>query len=88
MKSHISATAMARSFSDVLNRVRYRGESFVVERGGEAMCRIVPAAPARCTVADLVRALRSAPRPDAAYFDAVEKMTKRQTKLPRGPWGR
>lgn len=88
MESHISATDAARSLSDLLNRVRYRGESFVIERGGEAVCRIIPAGPPRCTVADLVRALRSAPTPDADYLDAVEKLTKEQPKLPRGPWER
>lgn len=88
MESHISATDAARSLSDLLNRVRYRGESFVIERGGEVVCRIVPAGPARCTVADLVRALKAAPRPDAEYLDAVEAATKDQPKLPRSPWER
>ena len=88
MESRISVTVAARSLSDVLNRVRYRGESFVFERGGEAVCRIVPAGPPRCTVADLVRALKAAPVPDADYLDAVERASKSQPKLPRGPWGR
>jgi prevent-host-death family protein len=88
MESHISATAAARSLSELLNRVRYRGESFVVERGGEPVCRIVPARPARCTVADLVRALKAAPSPDADYLDAVEAVTKKQPKVPRDPWAR
>ncbi len=88
MESHISATDAARTLSDLLNRVRYRGESFVVERGGEVVCRIVPAGPRRCTVADLVRVLKSAPRPDADFFTTVGKLSKTQPKLPRGPWGR
>lgn len=88
MESHISATDAARSLSDLLNRVRYRGESFVIERGGEVVCRIVPAGPSRCTVADLVRALKSAQRPDAGYLDTVEKLTKAKPKLPKAPWGR
>jgi hypothetical protein len=44
LESHISATEAARTFSDILNRVRYRGEAFVVERGGEPVCRISPVA--------------------------------------------
>lgn len=88
MESHISATEAARSLSELLNRVRYRGESFVVERGGEAVCRIVPAGPPRCTVADLVRVLKVAPRPDAEYLDGVEAASRGQTRLPKGPWGR
>ncbi|HEY7953972.1 MAG TPA: hypothetical protein VII38_01730 [Polyangia bacterium] len=68
--------------------MRYRGESFVVERGGESVCRIVPAGPRRCTVADLVRALHSGPRPDAGYLETIEKLAHKQPKLPRPPWGR
>ena len=88
MESHISATEAARSLSALLNRVRYRGESFVVERGGEAVCRIVPAGPPRCTVADLVRALEAAPRPDAEYLSGLERLSKTQPKAPKGPWAR
>ena len=88
MASRISATEAARSLSELLNRVRYRGESFIVERGGEPVCRIVPATPVGCTVADLVRVLRSAPRPDDAYLDSVEKAVRDQPRLPKGPWER
>ena len=38
----ISATEAARSFSDVVARVHYRGEEFVVEKGSEAVCKISP----------------------------------------------
>lgn len=86
METHISATEAARSLSDLLNRVRYRGESFVVDRGGEAVCRIVPAGPRRCTVADLARVLRAASRPDKNYLDTVDKLAKNQPKLPKRPW--
>lgn len=88
VESRITATDAARSLSDLLNRVRYRGESFVVERGGEPVGRIVPVGPPRCTVADLVRALRSAPRPDAGYLAGVEALAADQPKLPTGPWER
>lgn len=88
MESHISATAAARTLSDLLSRVRYRGESFVVERGGEAVCRIVPAGPRRSTVADLLRALARAPKPDEQFLKTVAALAKGQPKLRRGPWGR
>jgi antitoxin (DNA-binding transcriptional repressor) of toxin-antitoxin stability system len=88
MESHISATVAARTLSDVLSRVQYRGESFVVERGGEAVCRIVPAGPRKATVADLLRALERAPRPDAEFLETVSALSKKQPKAGRGPWGR
>lgn len=88
MESHVSATEAARSLSDLLNRVRYRGESFVIERGGEAICRVVPVGPRRCTGTDLARALKAAPSPDRDFRKAVEKLATNQPKLPRGRWER
>lgn len=88
MKSRIPATEAARHFSDLLNRVRYRNEEFVVERGGQPVCRIIPAGPARCTVADLVRLLRSAAKPDPGYWDVLAAVIKHQPKLPKSPWRR
>ena len=88
MESRISATEAARKFSDIVNRVRYRGEEFIVERAGEAVCRIVPALPVKRTLADLVRILESVPKPDPEYWDIVEEVTRNQPKLPRSPWRR
>ena len=42
----LSATDAARNFSDVLNRVAYRQETLEINRGGRAVARLVPAAPA------------------------------------------
>ncbi len=88
MKFHISATQAVRQFSDLLNRVHYRGEEFVIERGGEPVCEIVPARPVTRTVADLVRALRSIPKPDDEYWETLEDITKHQQPLPPSPWPR
>jgi len=88
MKSHISATEAARKFSDLLNRVQYQGEEFIVERGGEPLCRITPVGASKRTVADLVRVLRSVPKPDEGYWKAVEGAIKSQPKPPRPPWPR
>ncbi|MBI3183682.1 MAG: antitoxin [Myxococcales bacterium] len=86
MESHISATEAARSFSELLNRVRFRGDSFVVERGGEAVCRISPIATAPRSVRDLIRLLGETPKPDKRYLDDLERITRAQPKLPSGPW--
>ena len=89
MDSHLTATEAARTFSDILNRVRYRGETFVVERGGEPICRITPAtAPVRFTGKDLVKLLERLPRPDDGYLDAVEAAAAEQPMLPGSPWER
>ena len=88
MKSHISATQAARTFSDLLNRVRYRGEEFVIERSGEPICILSPVKPLSCTGTDMVALLRSLPKPDAAFWDAVEDATKQYSQLAKSPWER
>jgi prevent-host-death family protein len=42
MDIRISATELARRLGDVLGRIRYRGDSFVVERNGAPVARVVP----------------------------------------------
>jgi prevent-host-death family protein len=84
----VTATEAARSFSDLLNRVRYKGEAFIVVRNGEAICRIEPvddgARPA--TVRDLVELLRHGPSPDDAYGEDLRRIRRKQPKLSRSPW--
>lgn len=84
----ISATDAARSFSDVVARVHYRGEEFVVEKGGEAVCRISPVGQgaAKSTIADLLQLLETMPPIDDGYREIVRELTRKQPKLPRSPW--
>lgn len=84
----ITATEAGRSFSDVVARVRYRGERFIVEKGGEAVCQISPIGPAavRSTVSDLRRLLDELPEVDEAYRRIVREGAHKQPKLPRSPW--
>jgi prevent-host-death family protein len=88
MKSEISATDAARRFSEVLNRVRYRNETFVVKRGGEPICEIVPVRTSTFTGRDLVELLRSLPHPGKDYLDAVEKRVRKQPKAEKSKWPR
>jgi antitoxin (DNA-binding transcriptional repressor) of toxin-antitoxin stability system len=89
MSTRLSATEAARTFSDLLNRIRYRGEEFVVERGGEPICRMTPAGPAAAfRFRDLADLLRDIPRADAGYAAAVRRGAHLQGRLPRAPWGR
>jgi antitoxin (DNA-binding transcriptional repressor) of toxin-antitoxin stability system len=87
--THVSATEAVRTFSDLLNRIRYRGEEFVVERAGEAICRMTPAAPVKAlSLRDLASLLRELPNPDAGYASDVRKASRSQGRRPRSPWGR
>lgn len=85
--SHISATDAARSFSDIVNRVRYRGEEFIVEKGGQAVCRIVPLESAkRGTIADLIRILEQFPVDED--FAADVRAGIPGPSVPESPWDR
>ena len=85
---HVSATEAARGFSELLNRVRYRGESFVIERGGVAIGELRPAAPVAFTAADLLALMKSLPPVDPEYLDDVEAAARSQPRLPESPWER
>jgi antitoxin (DNA-binding transcriptional repressor) of toxin-antitoxin stability system len=88
MKSRISATKAARNFSELMNRVRFGGESFVVERGGKPICEILPVRPSGFTGRDLADLLRSLPRPDNKYLSLVEKLTREQPVIAASEWER
>ena len=82
----VSATTAARNFSELLNRVRYRGERFLIERSGVAIGELRPAAPIRFTGEDLRALLRSLPPVDDGFFEAVEEAARSQPSLPESQW--
>jgi hypothetical protein len=84
----ISATEAARSFSELLDRVCYRGETFVIERGGELVCEMSHVKPLRFTGTDFFTLLNSLPKPDSAFWDTVEEATRQMPTVPESPWER
>ena len=88
MKVRISATETARRLSELMNRVRYRGESFIVERGGKPVCEILPAQPARFSGKELADLLRSLPKPDEGYLALAEKLSAKQSTVAESRWPR
>ncbi len=56
MEHRLSATDLARNAGDILGRIRYRGESFVIERNGEPVARIGPLGTRPAALASLARA--------------------------------
>lgn len=85
-RRRLSATEASRNFSEILNLVRYRGESFLIERGGEPACEIKPATPPRFIVADLAELLNHLPPIDEDYLHAVEESSGSQPFPPVSPW--
>lgn len=75
MEHRISATELARGLSDVLGRVRYRGDSFVIERHGTPVARLVPPPGlAAGSVREALAAWRSAGRPDSEFAELLERV--------------
>ena len=89
MITRISATEASRTFSDVVSRVKYRGEEFLVEKGGEPVCHIEPVGPRGCTGAELLQLIDNLPSPDPDYAPAIRNIVRKQPKVPRtSPWER
>ncbi len=85
----ISAAKAARNFSEILNRVKYRGESFVVERNHEPVCRIEPIKGRKPVTTDnFAEWWKSLPRPDDKFADDLEEIHNMFRELPRSAWER
>ncbi len=86
MSTRISATALVRRLADVLGRVHYRGETFVVERHNEPIARIGPAgATRRATLADAARAWMTGAGRDHTFARDLERVGAAD-RPPRNPW--
>ena len=86
MEHRISATELARRLGDVLGRVRYRGDSFVIERNGGPVARIVAlpdASPAH--LVEALAAWRAAGEPDPSFADDLERIGEADMP-PENPW--
>ncbi len=83
----VTATALARRLGDILGRVRYRGESFEVERNGVVVARIEPVRPPGSgRLTDALRAWRDAGEPEPDFADALERVGAADRE-PANPWG-
>lgn len=84
--NHITATEAARNFSNLINRAKYGGEEFVVERNGEPMVEI-RAARRKGNLKDLIELLRNTPLPDPDFADDVRGIiTERDRSYSSSPW--
>jgi prevent-host-death family protein len=84
----ISATEAARTLSELLNSVKYKGESYTVMRGGKPAAALVPVEAAvapQHTLSELRMIVKSLPRlgkdADALLHD-IEDAIKAQPKVP------
>jgi len=87
MAKTINATEAVRAFSDILNSVKYRHETYTIVRGGKPAALLTPVEvlPLRKTMRDLSAVLAALPRlgKDADDFIRdIEDAIKTQPQLP------
>lgn len=86
MKTEVSATELARNLGDVLARVRYRRQTFLVRKNGKVIARIVPAADRESpSLKDAFAAWAAAAPADAGFADDLERVG-RADKPGTNPW--
>jgi len=92
MSERITATRVVREFSELLNEVRYKSQSYIVERNGKPIARLVPVSEQKegKRLKELKTLLSSLPAcgDDLEAFAAdLEKIADHQPSLPAGdPW--
>ena len=75
MKNTVTATELARNVGDILARIRYRHESFIIERNGKAIARIVPIDPdERGTVREALAAWATGAGTDPSFADDLARV--------------
>ncbi len=87
METTITATELAKRLSDVLNRVKYRGERFVVQRNGETIATIAPANDRPgITVRELIERIGDLRSPGEGFADDLEAVQASQEPAQMPEW--
>jgi prevent-host-death family protein len=86
MEHRVSATELARQLGDILGRVRFRGDSFVIERNGVPVARLVPLPePGASSVGEALASWRQSAEPDADFADDLERVGQAD-RQPEAAW--
>ena len=86
MPTSVTSTELARRLGDLLSRIRYRHESFIVERNGKPIARLVPAEPRTPAVLSDALAAWSGAEPVDSTFASDLKRVGAADKPPKNPW--
>ena len=84
----ISASAAAKNFGALVDRVREEQAAYVVERSGVPVAQVAPVPRRQATLADLVAAIRSGPSADDGFLRDVERGVAffNRPVVPGDPW--
>ena len=81
----LTATEVARSFSDVLNRIA-QGEEIEVTRGGAPVAVITTPRVRLVSAARFRELLATAPPVDDDFSDDVRRIRREVGQMPESPW--
>ncbi|MBI4499237.1 MAG: type II toxin-antitoxin system Phd/YefM family antitoxin [Chloroflexi bacterium] len=86
MEQKITVTDLAQSLADVLDRVKNRGERFIIERDGEPVAMLAPVSPPKSiTLGELFALLRTLPPLDDEFAKDVEEIRAMQSDIGEPP---
>ncbi|CAN5665717.1 hypothetical protein BH23CHL2_BH23CHL2_10590 [soil metagenome] len=84
----LTATELARNLSDILSRIHYGGERFLIVRNGTPVATLGP--PNRelnQTVNDFVDVVKQLPRLGPGFADDIDAIISNQSKSEPPAWG-
>jgi prevent-host-death family protein len=89
MEKNLSATEVVRKFSEILNSVRYRGESYTIVRGGKPIASILPveASPRKKLLGELKEMVKDIPHLGAdvdRFGRDLRDILEHQPAMPKG----
>lgn len=89
MEKMLSATEVVRKFSEILNSIRYRGESYTIVRGGKPIASISPVEtfPRKKLLGELSGMVRDLPHLGAEadrFGRDLKDILKHQPPMPKG----
>lgn len=86
MEHTVSATELVRKLGDILGHIRYRGDSFLIERNGDPVARLGPVAHAPAvTAGEALGAWMATGKGDPAFARDLEEVGRADT-APESPW--
>ncbi len=78
----VTATELAKNLSDILNRVKYQDERFLIQRNGDTVATLEPPAVEKVvTFGEFLDAMRNGPRPDDQFADDLEAVIAELPKI-------
>ena len=86
MEIRITATELARKAGEVLAKVRFRRDVFIIERNGKPVARLIPSPlAAEANLGEGLRAWKEAGSTDSGFADDLERVN-RADQPPTDPW--